>query len=122
RPGGRFGNRVRGSRLTHAEGRARGVASVRRGASLTTELSGQSLWWWAGPPCRDVPLMGGGVSRAYSIRVGGGALSFSEAIKTCFQKFAEFRGRASRPEFWGFPVPYPLGFPAGRTRLCGEGP
>ncbi len=47
----------------------------------------------SGSPCRDVPLMGGGVSRAYSIRVGGGALSFSEAIKTCFQKFAEFRGR-----------------------------
>ena len=49
---------------------------------------------------------GGGVSRAYSIRVGGGALSFSEAIKTCFQKFAEFRGRASRPEFWWFALLY----------------
>ena len=34
------------------------------------------------------------------VRAGGEALSFSEAIKTCFQKYAEFRGRASRPEFW----------------------
>jgi uncharacterized membrane protein YhaH (DUF805 family) len=48
------------------------------------------------------------VSRAYSILIGGGALSFSEAIKTCFQKFAEFRGRASRPEFWWFALLYYL--------------
>ena len=47
-------------------------------------------------------LWGGGVSRAYSIRMGGEVLSFTEAIKTCFQKYAEFRGRASRPEFWWF--------------------
>jgi uncharacterized membrane protein YhaH (DUF805 family) len=33
-------------------------------------------------------------------------LSFSEAIKTCFQKYAEFRGRASRPEFWWFVLLY----------------
>jgi hypothetical protein len=43
-----------------------------------------------------------------SIRVGGGALSFSEAIRTCFQKYAEFRGRASRPEFWWFALLYYL--------------
>ena len=35
-------------------------------------------------------------------------MSFSEAIKTCFQKFAEFRGRASRPEFWWFALLYYL--------------
>jgi uncharacterized membrane protein YhaH (DUF805 family) len=29
-------------------------------------------------------------------------VSFAEAIKTCFQKYAEFRGRAARPEFWWF--------------------
>ena len=46
------------------------------------------------------------MTRAYSIRVGGGTLSFSEAIKTCFQKYAEFRGRASRPEFWWFALLY----------------
>jgi uncharacterized membrane protein YhaH (DUF805 family) len=29
-------------------------------------------------------------------------LSFGEAIRTCFQKYADFRGRASRPEFCWF--------------------
>jgi uncharacterized membrane protein YhaH (DUF805 family) len=67
-----------------------------------------SVAYIPGPPCWDVSLVGGGVSRAYSIRVGGGALSFSEAIKTCFQKFAEFRGWASRPEFWWFALVYYL--------------
>ena len=35
-------------------------------------------------------------------------MSFSGAIKTCFQKYAEFRGRASRPEFWWFVLLYYL--------------
>ena len=39
---------------------------------------------------------------AYYIRLGGDGVSFAEAIKTCFQKYAEFRGRAARPEFWWF--------------------
>lgn len=29
-------------------------------------------------------------------------MNFQEAIKTCFQKYADFSGRASRPEFWWF--------------------
>jgi len=29
-------------------------------------------------------------------------MSFAEAIKTCFKKYADFSGRASRPEFWWF--------------------
>jgi uncharacterized membrane protein YhaH (DUF805 family) len=33
-------------------------------------------------------------------------VSFVDAIKTCFQKYAEFRGRASRPEFWWFALLY----------------
>ena len=28
------------------------------------------------------------------------AMSFGEAIKTVFRKYAEFTGRATRPEFW----------------------
>jgi len=27
-------------------------------------------------------------------------MSFVESIKTCFSKYADFNGRASRPEFW----------------------
>ena len=29
-------------------------------------------------------------------------MNFSEAIKVCFKKYADFSGRASRPEFWWF--------------------
>jgi uncharacterized membrane protein YhaH (DUF805 family) len=33
-------------------------------------------------------------------------LSFTEAIATCFRKYADFRCRASRPEFWWFVLAY----------------
>ncbi|MCG2595510.1 DUF805 domain-containing protein [Ramlibacter sp. XY19] len=29
-------------------------------------------------------------------------MNFSEAIKACFRKYADFSGRAGRPEFWWF--------------------
>jgi uncharacterized membrane protein YhaH (DUF805 family) len=29
-------------------------------------------------------------------------MTFQEAIKMCFQKYADFSGRAKRPEFWWF--------------------
>lgn len=29
-------------------------------------------------------------------------MDFQTAVKTCFQKYATFEGRASRPEFWWF--------------------
>jgi len=29
-------------------------------------------------------------------------MSFSDAIKVCFQKYMDFNGRAKRPEFWWF--------------------
>ena len=29
-------------------------------------------------------------------------MNFSEAIKVCFRKYADFSGRATRPEFWWF--------------------
>ena len=35
-------------------------------------------------------------------------MSFAEAIKTCFKKYADFSGRASRPEFWWFVLFYYL--------------
>ena len=31
-----------------------------------------------------------------------GLMNFQNSIKTCFQKFADFNGRASRSEFWYF--------------------
>ncbi len=32
----------------------------------------------------------------------GAAMGFTEAIKTCFSKYAAFNGRASRAEYWWF--------------------
>ena len=29
-------------------------------------------------------------------------MDFVTAVRTCFQKYADFEGRASRPEFWWF--------------------
>jgi uncharacterized membrane protein YhaH (DUF805 family) len=29
-------------------------------------------------------------------------MNFTDAIKTCFNKYADFSGRAKRPEFWWF--------------------
>ena len=29
-------------------------------------------------------------------------MSFAESIRTCFNKYADFNGTASRPEFWWF--------------------
>ena len=31
---------------------------------------------------------------------GVGSMTFGEAIKVCFKKYADFSGCASRPEFW----------------------
>ncbi len=27
-------------------------------------------------------------------------MTFTESVKTCFTKYADFKGKASRPEFW----------------------
>lgn len=29
-------------------------------------------------------------------------MDFQQAIRTCFQKYADFNGRASKPEYWWF--------------------
>jgi DNA-binding CsgD family transcriptional regulator len=36
------------------------------------------------------------------VRNGGDSLTFFESIRTCFIKYADFNGRASRSEFWWF--------------------
>jgi len=35
-------------------------------------------------------------------------MQFQEAVKTCFNKYAEFKGRASRSEFWWFVLFYAI--------------
>ena len=34
--------------------------------------------------------------------IRGWIISFTDAIKACFAKYADFNGRAKRPEFWWF--------------------
>ncbi|MBI5276406.1 MAG: DUF805 domain-containing protein [Burkholderiales bacterium] len=36
-------------------------------------------------------------------------MDFPQAVKTCFQKYVTFEGRASRPEFWWFMLACLLG-------------
>jgi uncharacterized membrane protein YhaH (DUF805 family) len=36
-------------------------------------------------------------------------MNFVESIKTCFSKYAEFNGRASRPEYWWFFLFFTIG-------------
>jgi uncharacterized membrane protein YhaH (DUF805 family) len=33
-------------------------------------------------------------------------MGFGDAVKTCFSKYADFKGRASRPEYWWFFLSY----------------
>ena len=33
-------------------------------------------------------------------------MSFGDAVKTCFSKYVDFQGRASRPEYWWFFLSY----------------
>jgi uncharacterized membrane protein YhaH (DUF805 family) len=35
-----------------------------------------------------------------------GHMGFSDAVKTCFNKYADFTGRAGRPEYWWFVLSY----------------
>ncbi|WP_424968224.1 DUF805 domain-containing protein [Dinoroseobacter sp. S375] len=36
-------------------------------------------------------------------------MTFQDAVKTCFRKYADFSGRATRPEYWWFFLFYLLG-------------
>jgi uncharacterized membrane protein YhaH (DUF805 family) len=41
-------------------------------------------------------------------------MNFQQAFQTCFRKYTDFSGRASRPEYWWFILAYVvLGFVAG---------
>ena len=36
-------------------------------------------------------------------------MNFQDAVRTCLQNYANFKGRASRPEFWWFVLAYVIG-------------
>lgn len=39
-------------------------------------------------------------------------MTFVEAVRTCFRKYVDFTGRASRPEYWWFVLSYVLAYVA----------
>lgn len=41
-------------------------------------------------------------NHAASIASGGDSMTFGKSISTCLSKYADFNGRASRPEYWWF--------------------
>ena len=40
-------------------------------------------------------------------------MGFGDAVRTCFQKYVEFKGRASRPEYWWFFLSYAIVYVVG---------
>ncbi len=52
----------------------------------------------ASPP----PMPGRNAATGSGLYSGAPARSFGEAIKVCFKKYATFKGRASRSEYWWF--------------------
>jgi uncharacterized membrane protein YhaH (DUF805 family) len=40
-------------------------------------------------------------------------MGFGDAVRTCFQKYVEFKGRASRPEYWWFFLSYVIVYVVG---------
>jgi uncharacterized membrane protein YhaH (DUF805 family) len=40
-------------------------------------------------------------------------VGFGDAVKTCFSKYVDFKGRASRPEYWWFFLSYVIVYAVG---------
>ncbi len=53
------------------------------------------------PPSPQPQANGSSYQRPYQ-QPSGQSMDFVEAIKVCFNKYADFEGRASRAEFWWF--------------------
>ena len=84
--------RVRAETLVWAEGMAEWEPASRHFGFAPPPLS---------PPNTPPPMPHHAVSGAAPYH-GAPARSFPEAVKVCFQKYATFKGRASRSEFWWF--------------------
>jgi uncharacterized membrane protein YhaH (DUF805 family) len=75
-----------------------------------------ALGSWTEP---EVPTLDQKVRCAATVAVpteqGGGAVGFGEAVKTGLARYATFRGRARRSEYWWFYLFLTLGYVAGRA-------
>lgn len=76
-------------------------------ASEGIENSGtSSLWGWAKSTFKEAVFRIGKEiemnSPSHASKPESNSMTFQEAIRVCFVKYADFTGRASRPEFWWF--------------------
>jgi uncharacterized membrane protein YhaH (DUF805 family) len=47
-------------------------------------------------------------------------MNFIESVKTCFSKYADFSGRATRSEYWWFVLFYTIVLIVGADHRCGH--
>lgn len=83
-----------------------GQTIVAEEGKLSENRDKPNFWNWATSLREAVSINGKeqnmeGVTGS-DVRGDGNALTFFEAIRVCFIKYAEFNGRASRSEFWWF--------------------
>ena len=75
-------------------------------AEIAEDRARFSDWHWAAHLREAVSKIGKELRMQSSLGSNagsaGGTLSFFDAIRVCLIKYAEFNGRASRPEFWWF--------------------
>lgn len=71
------------------------------GPSTLVWSEGMATWATVGQSAlaRQLPLL---EQPAFAQSAQPAVSSFSEAVSTCFQKYATFSGRANRPECWNF--------------------
>jgi DNA-binding CsgD family transcriptional regulator len=83
-----------------------GSSTVAKEAEVTENQSRPNLWTWAKSLKEAVSSIGAELNMTNTInsnaREAGTPLQFHEAIRVCLLKYADFKGRATRPEFWWF--------------------
>lgn len=85
--------RVKADTLVWHEGLA-GWEPARQHFGFANEVWGRA----SAPP----PMPVYATATGNGLYAGAPARSFTEAVKVCFQKYATFKGRASRSEYWWF--------------------
>jgi DNA-binding CsgD family transcriptional regulator len=83
-----------------------GKSTVAGRADFAENGDGSQLRKWLNDLRRTVQNIRKGMGMENSLnendRNSGGAMTFFESIRTCLLKYADFTGRASRPELWWF--------------------
>lgn len=77
-----------------------GDSTVAGRAEAAENRDGLNLWNWATSLREAVSRIGKELKMKNPSEAG--PMTFFESIRICFTKYAEFNGRASRPEFWWF--------------------